>query len=157
MRRTLLGCAVLTAAVLSLSPPAVAHLSSSAPAEIAPPVVETLSAGAPSLDGLGKLVAAIATVVILLAPHRRAVAVAGMALLLLVAFESGVHSVHHLADQPDTQCVVASASAHIGGVVVTTLAVDHPVECLTTVAVTPTASPVARAAAPDLGRAPPLA
>ena len=157
MRRTLLGWAVVATAVLALSPPALAHVTTSAPADIAPAPVETLSAGAPSLDGLGTLVAATAAAVVLLARRRRAVAVACMALLMLVAFESGVHSVHHLADQLDSRCVVASASAHIGGVVVASLAVDRPVESITAIAVVPTASPVARTAAPDLGRAPPLA
>ena len=157
MRRTLLGWAVLTAAMLALSAPAAAHVTAIAPAELTPTPAETLSAGAPSLDGLGTLVAAMAAGAILLARRRRAVAVACTALLMLVAFESGVHSVHHLADQPDSQCVVASASAHIGGVTVTSLAFDRPVESLTTVAATPMASPSPGAVAPDLGRAPPLA
>jgi hypothetical protein len=94
---------------------------------------------------------------ILIARRRRAVAVACMALLLLIAFESGVHSVHHLTDQPDGQCVVASASAHTGGVAAATVAFDRPVEASTTVAVLPAPSATARPDAPDLGRAPPLA
>lgn len=146
------------AAVLALSTPALAHVSTSPPVELAPTPLETLAAAAPSLDGLGTLVAAVAVAMILLGRRRRAVAVACVALLLVVAFESGLHSVHHLTDQPDAQCVVASASAHIGGVPVALVAFDRPVEKSTTaVATAPIASPSARMAAPDLGRAPPQA
>ena len=150
------------AAVLALSTPAMAHVRTSTPVELAPvepaPVsLETLSAGTPSPSGLGTLVAAIAVAMTLMGRRRRAVAVVCMALLLLVAFESGVHSVHHLTDQPDGHCVVASASVHIGGVAVATVAFDRPAETMSAVAFTPVGSLSARPAAPDLGRAPPLA
>ena len=156
MRRNVVGwCAM--AVLLMLSTPALAHVKASPPVDVTPASLETLVAAAPSLDGLGTLVAAMAFAMILVARRRRAVAVACTVLLLLVAFESGIHSVHHLADQPDAQCVVASASAHIGGVAVTTVAFDQPAEAIIALAVVPTASPTARPAAPDLGRAPPLA
>ena len=149
-------CAV--AAVLALSTPAMAHVTTDVVVELPPTqLVETLAATAPSMDGLATLVAAFAVAMTLIARRRRAVAVACMALLLLIAFESGVHSVHHLTDQPDGQCVVASASAHTGGVAAAIVAFDRPVEATTTVAVPPAASATARPDAPDLGRAPPLA
>lgn len=156
MRRNMLGWWVM-AAVLALSTPAVAHVESSIPVEVAPTPIKTLAAAAPSLDGLGTLVAAVGVAMIFLARSRRAVAVTCLALLLVVAFEAGVHSVHHLTDPPGGQCVVASASAHIGGVAVATVACDRPAEAMTALAVTPTGSPTDRPAAPDLGRAPPLA
>src|SRR5688572_1786515 len=156
MRRRMVGwCVVL--AVLALSTPAMAHVTTDVVVEVPPSQLETLAATAPSMDGLATLVAAFAVAMILIARRRRAVAVACMALLLLIAFESGVHSVHHLSDQPDGQCVVASASAHTGGVAAATVAFDRPVEASTTVAVPPAASATARPDAPDLGRAPPLA
>ena len=156
MHRIMLGWWVM-AAVLALSTPAVAHVETIIPVEVAPTPSETLAAAAPSLDGLGTLVAALGVAMILVARSRRAVAVACLALLLVVAFEAGVHSVHHMTDPPDGQCVVASASAHIGGVAVATVAFDGPAEAITALAVTPTGSSTDRPAAPDLGRAPPLA
>jgi hypothetical protein len=156
MRRNLIGWWVM-AAVLALSTPAVAHVTTSPPVELPPARLETLAAAAPSLDGLATFVAAMAVAMLLVARSRRAVAFACLALLLVVAFESGVHSVHHLGDQPDARCIVASASVHIGGVAVTTVAFDRPAEAVTAVAVTPTGAAAARPAAPDLGRAPPIA
>ena len=156
MRRNVIGWWVM-AAMLALSTPAVAHVPTSPPAELPPARLETLVAAAPSLDGLATLVAAMALAMLLVARSRRAVAVACLALLLVVAFESGVHSVHHLTDQPDARCIVASASAHIGGIVVTTVAFENPTEAVSAVAVTPAGAPAGRPAAPDLGRAPPVA
>ena len=156
MRRNLIGWWVM-AAVLALSTPAVAHEPSSAPVELLPARLEVLAAAAPLLDGLAIFVAAMALAMLVVARSRRAVAVACTALLLVVTFESGVHSVHHLTDQPDSRCVVASASAQIGGVAVTTVAFDRPTEAADTVAITPAGAPTVRPAAPDLGRAPPSA
>jgi hypothetical protein len=156
MRSQMIGWWVM-AAVLALSTPAVAHVPTDTPVDFMPPQLETLTAATPSMDGLGTLVTAMAAAMILVARRRRTLAIACTALLLLLAFESGVHSVHHLADQPDSQCVVASASAHTGGVAVDTIAFGPPAETLTAIAVTLAASPTSRPAAPDLGRAPPIA
>ena len=156
MRPRMIGWWVM-AAVLALSTPAMAHVTTDTAVDFMPPQLETLTAATPSMDGLGTLVTAVAAAMILIARRRRTLAIACMALLLLLAFESGVHSVHHLADQPDSQCVVASASAHTGGIAVDTIAFGPPAETLTAIAVMLTASPTSRPAAPDLGRAPPIA
>jgi hypothetical protein len=156
MRAQMIGWWVM-AAVLALSTPAVAHVSTETPVDFMPLRIETLAAAGPSTEGFGTLAAAMAAVILLIARRRRTVAVACTALLLLLAFESGVHSVHHLADQPDSQCVVASASAHTGGVAVDTIAFVPPAETLSAIAVALAASPTSRPAAPDLGRAPPTA
>jgi hypothetical protein len=156
MRRQMIGWWLMVA-VLALSTPALAHVPTDIPIDFMPAQLETLSAAALSMDGLGALVAAMAAAMILIARRRGALAIACTALLLLVAFESGVHSVHHLADQPDSQCVVASASAHTGGVAVDTIAFGRPAETMTAIAITLTGSPTSRPAAPDLGRAPPIA
>lgn len=156
MRAQMIGWWVM-AAVLALSTPAVAHVTTETPVDFMPLQLETLAAAAPSTEGFGALVAAMAAAILLIARRRHAVAVACTALLLLLAFESGVHSVHHLADQPDSQCVVASASTHTGGVAVDTIAFGPPAETLSVIAVALTASPTSRPAAPDLGRAPPTA
>ena len=47
---------------------------------------------------------------------RRAAAAAFVVLLAVVAFETGVHAVHHLGDtHAASHCVVASAAPHLGG------------------------------------------
>jgi hypothetical protein len=145
------------ALLLALSTPAAAHVTTDTPVDFMPAPLETLAAAAPSADGLGTFVAAMVAALILIARRRHAAAIACTALLLLLAFESGVHSVHHLADPPDSQCVVASASAHTGGVAVDTIAFEPPAETTTVIAFTLSASPTSRSAAPDLGRAPPIA
>lgn len=154
MRRLTFGWWVILA-VLALSAPAMAHVPAEAPVDITLSSLETLAAAGPSTDGLATVVAAIVGVMTLIARRRRAVAVACMTLLLVVGFETGVHSVHHLGDKPDGRCVVASASAHTGGVAVDKVAFDRPIEAITVIALTPFASPITRPAAPDLGRAPP--
>jgi hypothetical protein len=156
MRRQMIGWWVMVA-VLAVSTPAVAHVTTDIPLDFTPAPLETLTDGGPSMDGLGPLVAGIAAALTLIGRRRRAVAVACMALLLLVAFESAVHSVHHLADQPGGHCVIASASAHASGIAVDTVALGRPAETLTVVGVAPIVFPAARPAAPDLGRAPPVA
>jgi hypothetical protein len=159
MRLRHAGLSLVVVAVLALSAPAWAHVDIPSVSDFAPPPasVETLSAGVPSMDGLWLLVSAMAVAGVALARRRRAVALACTALLLLVAFEAGVHSVHHLADHLGTQCVVASASAHTGGVAVDAVAFEAPVTLAAPVAVTRTVAPVLRAVPPDLGRAPPSA
>lgn len=56
---------------------------------------------------------------------RRAFALALVLVLAVLAFENGVHSVHHLGDprhlndlRSDTTCVVAAATAHVSGTTV---------------------------------------
>jgi len=156
MRRQILGW-VAVLAVLVLSTPAVAHVRVENAVAFTPAPVETLTDGGPSLDGLAPLLAGVAAGLTLVARRRRAVAGVCMALLLLVAFEAGLHSVHHLADQPDGQCVIASASSHAGAVVVGTVGVERPVESVAPLTLAPTSSPTASSDAPDLGRAPPIA
>ena len=100
MRRQILGWATVVAVLLS-STPAMAHVRVDDAAVFTPAHVETLTDGGPSLDGLAPLLAGVVAGLMLVARRRRAVAAVCTALLLLVAFEAGVHSVHHLADQPD--------------------------------------------------------
>jgi hypothetical protein len=47
---------------------------------------------------------------------RRVVAIGGVAALVALAFEGGLHSVHHLGDERSaSQCSVASAAPHLDG------------------------------------------
>ncbi len=92
---------------------------------------------------------------------RRRVLVTTLALVLVVlAVETGVHSVHHLADQQGaSECVVALASAHVHGTA-EPLPAAHamwiPVPVGAVVAPAPE-RPGARPLRPDEGRAPPAA
>jgi hypothetical protein len=156
MRRSLIGWSLM-AAVLALGTPAVAHEVTSTAVDLPPARFEALAAAAPTLDALATFMACMAVAMLVVARSRRAVAVACMTLLLVVTFESGVHSVHHLTDPPDSRCVVASASAQIGGVAVTAVAFDRPAQAADSVTITPAGAPTARPAAPGLGRAPPFA
>lgn len=160
MRLRYAGLGLLVLSVLALSAPAWAHVDVPSVAEIAPPaetVETTLSAGGPAMDGLWLFVSAAAVAGVALARRRRAVVLACTVLLLLVAFEAGVHSVHHLADHLGAQCVVASASAHTGAVAVDAVAIEAPVTLATAIVVARTEAPILRTVPPDLGRAPPSA
>ncbi|HXU91315.1 MAG TPA: hypothetical protein VFQ62_20895 [Methylomirabilota bacterium] len=156
MRRQILGWAAVVVLLL-VGTPALAHVRVERPDAFTSADVETLTDGGVSMDGLAPLLAAVAAGVTLVARRRRAVAMVCTALLLLVAFEAGVHSVHHLTDQPASQCVIASASSHTGAVVVAPVAFDRPMASVAALALAPTTSPTARSDAPDLGRAPPIA
>jgi hypothetical protein len=167
MRRAGLPFALfIVVAVLTIGGPAWAHdRTSPAPAPpmrvAAAPVVaipvEVLSAGTPepsvpwaALLLLGAIGAAAVS------RQRRLVAITLVAIVALLAFETGVHSTHHLDKPQDAaQCTVAGMSAQLSADVVNVM-VEAPL--LAPQAIAPAlASPVlaARAIAPDAGRAPP--
>jgi hypothetical protein len=112
----------------------------------APRPLWPLAAGL-ALAGLGLAIAA----------PRRALGVTLVVVLAAFAIETGVHSVHHMADQKAaTQCVVSAASAHVQGA-----SIEAPT-CATwvpspvgTVAVAEAVRPGASPVRPDEGRAPP--
>jgi hypothetical protein len=157
MRPRILSLFVVLA-VLALSTAAWAHVDTPSVPDVAGAFqLETLTAATPPLDDLWMLVSAAAIVMVLIARRRRAVALASGALLMLVTFEAGVHSVHHLADQPDAKCVIASASAQTGALSVDIVAFERPAEAIAPVAVMPVVAASLRSSAPDLGRAPPAA
>ena len=96
--------------------------------------------------------------VMLAAPRRGPVAILAV-LLAVLAIETGVHSVHHLADlQAASQCAVASASAHVHGaagpIAPDGMLIAVPVG---TVASFDVDRPGSRFIRPDEGRAPPTA
>jgi hypothetical protein len=71
---------------------------------------------------------------------RRALTVGIVLLLGIFAFETGVHSVHHLAEARDaSECRVASAASHVTGTPVDTAAAEHLV-VRTSLTLLPTAS-----------------
>ena len=70
------------------------------------------------------LLASVAALV-LGARHRRTLALALVLIAGLLAFEAGVHSVHHLGSARDmSQCAMAAAAAHVQG------AIDDPAAAL---------------------------
>ena len=93
----------------------------------------------------------------LAAPRRRRfVAWVFVAALVGLAFEAGVHSVHHLGDEAGaSRCSVASASTHLFGTPEDGPAVGLPVvvaDATPSFQTVPVSSPPFR---PDAGRAPP--
>ena len=88
----------------------------------------------------------------------RAAAATGLVLLLAVlAFESGVHSVHHLGDSERAQaCVAAATSQHLAGVESDAIVVGHA-PARREIAPVALAAPLppSRPASPHAGRAPP--
>jgi hypothetical protein len=160
MRTRTLGLG-LVLALLAVGTPALAHVAlesaPAAPIQSALPSAETVSAAAPSTAGLGTLLATVAVAALAVARHRRAVALAGVALLMLIAFEAGLHSVHHIGDHLDSSCLIASASAHTGALTVDSVAFERPTEIVAPVTVSSCTQTTVRSSAPDLGRAPPAA
>lgn len=90
---------------------------------------------------------------------RRNLALALVLLLAILAFENGLHSVHHLNDQDRGEsCAVASASQHVAGTEVEgslTSDVPAPAEPIRVASVRVIRS--ARSLGPHEGRAPPVA
>ena len=72
----------------------------------------------PALPWMGIVVTALVALAVARRP-RRAVALAIVFVLALFAFETGVHSVHHLNDHGSgATCAVASGAAHVAGTLV---------------------------------------
>ncbi len=95
-----------------------------------------------------------------LAARRRALVVALALVLIILAVETGVHSVHHLTDQKGgAECVVALASAHVHATAEPPAAVHDPWTGgpVDTVVAPAPERPGARPLRPDEGRAPPAA
>jgi hypothetical protein len=137
LSRTAAGMVLLlTGVVLSAAPSAWAHTeSSTAPAASAvtpAPLtaaaslaarVEVVAAATPAaVPGWLALLALVTVALLAMKTPRRMAAAAFVVLLAIVAFETGVHGVHHLGDtHAASHCVVASVAPHLGG------ATDAPV------------------------------
>jgi hypothetical protein len=165
--RPLVVLAMLMAVSLTLSTAAWAHPRPATPAlddeappsQVAVPVPAQAAAPAAPTPLVPALVLGIAVAVVL-ASRRRAFAGLLAVALIALAVETGVHSVHHLADrQAAAECVVALATAQVHGTVepapdVHDPRLDVPLGSL------PVASPErpgSRPSRPDEGRAPPAA
>ena len=162
------ACAVALLGAVALPPSASAHLSSRlVAAEDVSPVAESVAAlASPALSWTAAatpvappwhLFALLASLAALGARRpRRALGLALILLLAVFAFESGVHSVHHLADPArGERCAVAAASQHVSGTEVTAVMIaeslpQSPHELMLTA---PTAH--VQLIGPEQGRAPP--
>jgi hypothetical protein len=165
--RLLVVLAMLMAVSLTLStaawahprpvPPSIDDEATPAPVSVPTPVpAAPPSAPTPLVPGL---VLGVTVAAVLASRRRGLVGVLALALIAL-AVETGVHSVHHLADrQAAAECVVALATAQVHGTVepaphVHDLRLDVP---LGSVAVASAERPGSRPSRPDEGRAPPTA
>ena len=80
------------------------------------PGASLTAAPSPPFKMAGALLMLAAMLVVL--GSRRRVLAPGLALVILVlAFESGVHSVHHLGSSEESKCAVAVAATHVQGTV----------------------------------------
>jgi len=151
---------VLATLVVATAAPVAAHTPSRAPIVfVAPALTEVLTSAAPLPAPPWTAIALVAAVALAAAWRpRRAVAVALVLVVGVLAFETGLHSAHHLG-QPDasSRCIVAWMSTQLSaGLTGTTLdllpapVAEAPVAALAAPIVT------ARIVAPDAGRAPPV-
>jgi hypothetical protein len=89
---------------------------------------------------------------------RRALAVALILIVAVFAFESGVHSVHHLgARDRGEHCVLAAVSQHLAAAEVDVVMVVESLPLTRQLAVTDALIERVRLGGPDQGRAPPVA
>lgn len=161
----LLIALTLAVAFLATASSALAHPKTPPPTTVVAAVAgeegTTLEWRAAASTGhIGSVVLWLVAALVALAVVRRlrnALALATVLAVIVLTFESGIHSVHHLGDDHGaSQCVVASASTHLAGTsaeppscdVFSVLTVDRPA----VIAQSITASQPFR---PDAGRAPP--
>jgi hypothetical protein len=158
-------------AVLAAAAPAGAHTASSV-------VIEVLHTWAPDLPPVGAAdpvipvdpASLLLTAIVLGAlvglgiegarRHPRRAMVLGLGLLLVIfAFEDGLHSVHHGFDAKQyDECTIAAASAHLSALSVDSVLATSVVLVATEGALeTDPASPLPRLLDPHQGRAPPFA
>jgi hypothetical protein len=168
--RGLLVLAVVMAVGLGLATPvttAWAHPRVVSPAPVAddvaaaaPLTVPPAAAALPTPPPVAPAIALALALAVAFLLRGRAVVAAVACALVVLAVETGVHSVHHLADRPDAgDCVVALTTAQVHGIAETAPADHGPWLALPLGAVpTPTPErPGARPLRPDEGRAPPSA
>lgn len=89
-----------------------------------PPLAWKSAPTGPSAPWAVLLALAVATVVATRRP-RRALALALAVVLALFAFETGVHSVHHLNEPRPASCAIAFASQHEAGTLTDSVGVEQ--------------------------------
>jgi len=165
MRRLAPVLLLLVVAVLATAAPVSAHSKLTPVVDTAAPAPEPVGAllqerltaapGGPDLGWVALAVVASAALA-LLASRRRAMALLLVLIAGVLAFESGVHSVHHLGD--DASCAVAWVSGQLSGEVLEVTVAAAPLAITGAgVPAAPTPAADSRSLAPDAGRAPPSA
>ncbi len=138
-------------AIVAAAPP-------SAPLPMLPVVPSVLRAQPPAAEVPWLLVGLAGGLLLgALRPRRRRALVVALILLLgILAVEHGVHSVHHLGGHEPAACVVAAAANHL------TVTLDHgtpalptPVSASGPLAECPASHPLSLRLGPDPARAPP--
>jgi hypothetical protein len=152
-------------ALVGLLAPLVAHAHSSrvaAPAVDAGPTLDTVATGlraaAPPAPSLAVLFGLAAGLLLVAAGHRprRAFGLALVALLVVFAAETGVHSVHHLGDRAGTACAIAATAGHLAVSLDDGAAIVHVAPPVSTTLVdTGSSRPAAPSLTLDPARAPP--
>jgi hypothetical protein len=149
--------AVAPAAVVEATPPAA---SVALPAPVALPTPPVPTPVTSPMDPLAPTAAVAVALAVALTARRRVLVTALAFVLVVLAVETGVHSVHHLADrQGAAECVVAMASANVHGTAASPPAAYAPwIPGPVGPVVAPAPErPGARPLRPDEGRAPPAA
>ena len=139
-------------------PPAVDPLPA-APIVVASSLTDTLTSAAPAPAPPWAVIAVLAVAALAAAWRpRRAVAVTLVLVAAVLAFETGVHSAHHLGQAEEAaRCAVAAMATQLSADLVDTSLDAVPVDILET-RIAALAPPVvlARPVALDAGRAPPV-
>jgi hypothetical protein len=160
MRRAALGFTLLLAVVLAVAAPAGAHTVAPDTVAVAPVVLHETLTAAPALPSVPwtALAALLGVVLGIAARPRRTLALTLALVVALLAFETGVHSTHHLgrADEA-THCLVAWMSTQLSADIVD-VTVEASLAILPAATSPPPATPdvPSRHIAPDAGRAPPI-
>jgi uncharacterized membrane protein YphA (DoxX/SURF4 family) len=150
----LVGSVSPAAAHTRTVPPVVEPAQSVAAVAVAPPAAEP-----PTAATIWLAVVLVVLLGLAVAAPRRTLVVALALVLVVLALEAGVHSVHHLSDrQAGSHCAVASASVHVQGaeqpVAPDAVWIPTPLGAMTAPDVD---RPGSRPLRPDEGRAPPAA
>ena len=162
-----IGVLLVLVATAMLPPDALAHRGSSAvtldPTSAAPiPALamerlDWLAAPMPAAVPWPLVLSVAVLALIGVRRPRPALAVALILLVAVFAFESGVHSVHHLGDRDRGEhCALAAASQHLAGAEVDVVMVVETLPLTRLLAATDALTERVRLIGPDQGRAPPV-
>ena len=164
--RFLLGLLLVVMVVVAVVAPASAHrrpeadaVSPATTVAVVPPLVETVSSSAPEAAPPWGTVAIVACAALAVAWRpRRVLALALVLVAGVLAFETGVHSAHHLGQADEAaRCAVAGMATQLSADLVDSSIGAVPARVLETRLAVPAAPVVtARVIAPDAGRAPPV-
>jgi hypothetical protein len=162
MRRVpVISALLLATVVLAVGAPAFAHTASRSAAPVLPtPSLHEVLTAAPAGPALPWTAIALLAAVALagVSRKRRVVAITLVLVVGLLAFETGVHSAHHLGKADEAaHCTVAWMSSQLSADTVGTIVHALPVP-VPEVSAPALASPALaeRTIAPDAGRAPPV-